>query len=148
MPDPGSLQNLKDIVEPAAIGFWPPAAGVWTILLLLLLWTSVGVFFLWLRWRRNTYRRAGLQELSKIRQKLHENEVPKALQELAGVPATLVLYEAPHRVLKSVEDMAQILGADRCVLIGRELTKLHEETHVCVLGEARAWLKNFRTKLL
>jgi 16S rRNA (cytidine1402-2'-O)-methyltransferase len=66
----------------------------------------------------------------------------KALQELAGVPATLVFYEAPHRVLKSVEDMAQILGADRCVLIGRELTKLHEETHVCVLGEARAWLKN------
>lgn len=66
----------------------------------------------------------------------------KALQELAGLSATLVFYEAPHRVLKTVDDMVQILGADGRVALCRELTKLYEETHVCALGEARAWLES------
>ena len=36
--------------------------------------------------------------------------------------------------------MVQILGADRRIVLCRELTKLHEEIHVCALGEAAAWL--------
>jgi 16S rRNA (cytidine1402-2'-O)-methyltransferase len=48
------------------------------------------------------------------------------LEELAGLPMTLILYEAPHRLLSSLEDMAAILGPRRAT-VARELTKIHEE---------------------
>lgn len=64
----------------------------------------------------------------------------EALQSLAVLPYTLVFYEAPHRVADCVADMHGVLGAERRLLICRELTKLFEETHVCTLGEAAAWL--------
>ena len=47
------------------------------------------------------------------------------LAELAQVPATLILYEAPHRVAEALADMADVLG-DRPAVVARELTKLHE----------------------
>jgi 16S rRNA (cytidine1402-2'-O)-methyltransferase len=50
----------------------------------------------------------------------------RALEEVRGVRATLVLCEAPHRIRKTVEDLAQVLGPRRAVLV-RELTKIHEE---------------------
>jgi 16S rRNA (cytidine1402-2'-O)-methyltransferase len=50
----------------------------------------------------------------------------RKLQRLAAIPATLVIFEAPHRLLSSLEDMASILGARRAC-IARELTKVHEE---------------------
>ena len=50
----------------------------------------------------------------------------RRLEELAGLPVTLILYEAPHRLLSSLEDMAAILGPRRATM-ARELTKLHEE---------------------
>jgi 16S rRNA (cytidine1402-2'-O)-methyltransferase len=64
----------------------------------------------------------------------------KALEALSTLPYTLVLYEAPHRVVECVEDMAVMLGAERFVVIARELTKLFEQIHRCVLSEAAAWL--------
>jgi 16S rRNA (cytidine1402-2'-O)-methyltransferase len=50
----------------------------------------------------------------------------RRLEELAGLPVTLILYEAPHRLLSSLEDMAAILGPRRAT-VARELTKIHEE---------------------
>jgi 16S rRNA (cytidine1402-2'-O)-methyltransferase len=50
----------------------------------------------------------------------------KWLQDLAAEPRALVLYEAPHRIRQTLEDMLTSLG-DRVVAIGRELTKAHEE---------------------
>jgi 16S rRNA (cytidine1402-2'-O)-methyltransferase len=49
-----------------------------------------------------------------------------ALSEVANLPYTLVLYEAPHRLLALLKDIIDVLG-DRQVVIGRELTKLFEE---------------------
>jgi len=49
-----------------------------------------------------------------------------ALQELAAVPATLVVYEAPHRAAETLADMAAVLG-EREAALARELTKMHEE---------------------
>ena len=49
-----------------------------------------------------------------------------ALQELAAVPATLVLYESPQRLAASLADMVTVLG-DRPAAVARELTKLFEE---------------------
>jgi len=50
-----------------------------------------------------------------------------ALEEMRALQHTVVWYEAPHRILESLEDIVQILGARRTVVIARELTKLHEE---------------------
>ena len=49
-----------------------------------------------------------------------------ALEALAREPRTLIFYEAPHRILATLEDMAAVLGAEREVLLARELTKTHE----------------------
>jgi 16S rRNA (cytidine1402-2'-O)-methyltransferase len=62
------------------------------------------------------------------------------LQALAASPYTLVLYEAPHRVLETVADLAELFGAGRRLVIARELTKLFESVHACALGEAAQWL--------
>lgn len=64
----------------------------------------------------------------------------QALEALRAQPAALVFYEAPHRVLETVEDMAAALG-ERTLVVARELTKLFESIHSLPLGEALAWLK-------
>ena len=64
-----------------------------------------------------------------------------ALQELVAVSATLVLYEAPHRILECVEALAGVFEPTRQVVFARELTKLFEEIHRCPLAEALAWVK-------
>ncbi len=65
----------------------------------------------------------------------------KSLEALSGSPYTLVLYEAPHRVVECLEDMAAVLGPERVVVIARELTKLFEQIHRCRLGETSDWLR-------
>ena len=65
----------------------------------------------------------------------------KALERLSMLPYALVFYEAPHRVVECVEDMSAALGPERILVIARELTKLFEQIHRCVLGEAAAWLR-------
>jgi 16S rRNA (cytidine1402-2'-O)-methyltransferase len=58
------------------------------------------------------------------------------LAELLGESRTIVLYEAPHRLERTLTDLAQVLGEDRQVAVCRELTKLHEETWRATLGQA------------
>jgi 16S rRNA (cytidine1402-2'-O)-methyltransferase len=57
------------------------------------------------------------------------------LAQLATEPRTIVLYEAPHRVARTIVDLAAVLGADRPVSVARELTKLHESVVHGTLGE-------------
>jgi 16S rRNA (cytidine1402-2'-O)-methyltransferase len=63
------------------------------------------------------------------------------LAELARVSATLVFYEAPHRIVECVEALAAAFEPTRQVVFARELTKLFEEIHRCPLGEALSWIK-------
>jgi 16S rRNA (cytidine1402-2'-O)-methyltransferase len=51
----------------------------------------------------------------------------KRLRELANEERTLIFYEAPHKIIKTVEDLLEVFG-DRRAVITRELTKMHEET--------------------
>ena len=55
-----------------------------------------------------------------------KSERIRRLEEVKEIPATLVFYETPHRIEKSLADCLEILG-DRKAAIARELTKLHEE---------------------
>lgn len=64
----------------------------------------------------------------------------QALEALRDHPYALVFYEAPHRVLETVADMAAVFG-ERTLVIGRELTKLFETVHSLPLAEALDWLK-------
>ena len=58
------------------------------------------------------------------------------LTALAGERRTIVLYEAPHRVGRTLSDLASALGPRRRVAVCRELTKLHEETWRGALEDA------------
>ena len=60
------------------------------------------------------------------------------LVALVGERRTIVLYEAPHRLARTIADLASVLGGDRRVAFGRELTKLHEEVWRGTLDEAVA----------
>ena len=62
------------------------------------------------------------------------------LAELAGETRTVVLYEAPHRVVRTIDDLREAVGADRAVVLARELTKLHEEWFRGTLDAAAGWL--------
>jgi 16S rRNA (cytidine1402-2'-O)-methyltransferase len=61
------------------------------------------------------------------------------LAAVAAEPRTVVLYEAPHRLPRTLADLASVCGDDRPVAVARELTKLHEEVWRGTLGEAAAW---------
>lgn len=63
------------------------------------------------------------------------------LRALVDLPYALVFYEAPHRILETVESIARVLGNDRTLVFARELTKLFETIHSCPSGEALAWLQ-------
>jgi 16S rRNA (cytidine1402-2'-O)-methyltransferase len=61
------------------------------------------------------------------------------LAALASEERTTVLYEAPHRVARTLNDLAKVCGGDRRVAVARELTKLHEEVWRGTLDEAVEW---------
>ena len=65
----------------------------------------------------------------------------RELESLKSQSHTLVFYEAPHRILECVADLAAVLGGDRRITIARELTKMFETIYTCALGDALAWLQ-------
>ncbi|ELR66373.1 rRNA small subunit methyltransferase I [Photobacterium marinum] len=61
-------------------------------------------------------------------------------QELANDERTMIFYESPHRIMDSLADMLEVLGAERQVVLARELTKTYETIHGAPLGELIEWL--------
>ena len=61
------------------------------------------------------------------------------LDSLRGEKRTMIFYEAPHKLMNTLEDMTQVFGADRPISFCRELTKLHEQVLRTTLGEAIAY---------
>ncbi len=64
----------------------------------------------------------------------------KVLDGLKALPATLVFYEAPHRIVACVEDIFATLG-ERNITFCRELTKTFETIYTCHASRASAWLQ-------
>ena len=58
------------------------------------------------------------------------------LESLQGEQRTMIFYEAPHKLLTTLEDLRDAFGADRGISLCRELTKLHEEVVRTTLGQA------------
>jgi 16S rRNA (cytidine1402-2'-O)-methyltransferase len=63
------------------------------------------------------------------------------LEGLKPILVTLVFYEAPHRIIECVEDIAQVLGGERMLTFARELTKTFETIYTCAASQASAWLQ-------
>lgn len=57
------------------------------------------------------------------------------LEELKGQPLTMVFYESPMRLLKTLQQFVETFGADREASVVREISKLHNTTHNGTLGE-------------
>lgn len=65
----------------------------------------------------------------------------RRLEELAAETRTLVLFEAPHRLLDAVSDLADVFGPRREAVVARELTKVYETVHGDELAKLVHWLE-------
>lgn len=65
-----------------------------------------------------------------------------ALEAVRSSPRTQVFYEAPHRIVETLEDVIEVLGNSRHVVVAREVTKIHEEFLRGHASEVLAELKN------
>jgi 16S rRNA (cytidine1402-2'-O)-methyltransferase len=66
-------------------------------------------------------------------------ERARRLAELASEPRTMVFFESPRRLAATLADLSQAFGADRRAVVGRELTKTHEEVRRGTLAELTDW---------
>jgi 16S rRNA (cytidine1402-2'-O)-methyltransferase len=67
----------------------------------------------------------------------------EALEGIKSSPRTQVFYEAPHRIVEALEDIVEVLGSGRHVVVAREVTKLHEEF---LRGRASEVLENLKAR--
>ena len=65
-----------------------------------------------------------------------KKERQQRLNRLKGETRTIILYEAPHKLLRTLWDLGEVLGKGREISFCRELTKLHEEVYRTTIGEA------------
>lgn len=61
------------------------------------------------------------------------------LEALLHEERTMIFYEAPHKLVATLQDMSAAFGADRPISLCRELSKLHEEVRRTTLGEGVTW---------
>ena len=65
-----------------------------------------------------------------------KNERKDVLAELESETRTMIIYEAPHRLLKTLKELSAVLGGERALTICKELTKRYENSMVTTLDEA------------
>ena len=65
-------------------------------------------------------------------------------RRLAEAQETVVLFEAPHRFKRLICDLTKYIGGSRAAIIGRELTKAHEEVVECPISEAESKVSALR----
>jgi len=73
----------------------------------------------------------------------HKKGRKTRLNELADEERTIVLYESPHRILRTLQELGQVMGNERRCAVARELTKIHEET---VRGTFQELVTHFTTR--
>jgi 16S rRNA (cytidine1402-2'-O)-methyltransferase len=73
----------------------------------------------------------------------HKKGRQTIIKQLVDEPRTIVLYESPHRLIKTLEQLIEFMGVDRRVSVSRELTKKFEETKTGSLAEV---LDHFKQK--
>jgi len=150
--DPADLSNLRDIVLPPPISFWPPAPGWWIIGAALLGAALILLIKALIRYRRNTYRRQALRELDAI----GPSQNAAAAQRISAVLKRTALVAFPRR------DVARLSGASWLAFLDRTggtnafsngparilpaLALGAEPTADCeaILHEAKRWIRRHR----
>jgi 16S rRNA (cytidine1402-2'-O)-methyltransferase len=69
----------------------------------------------------------------------HKKGRKTRLTELAAETRTIILYESPHRIVRVLQELQQVMGEGRKCSVSRELTKIHEETRRGTFGELLAY---------
>ena len=70
----------------------------------------------------------------------------KRLKQLSGENKTIIFYESPHRILKTLNDLSSYFSKDSYVSISRELTKIHEETFRGTINDSIEHFKKMKPK--
>ena len=70
----------------------------------------------------------------------------KRLQSLTGETRTMIFYESPYRLVKTLHQLAEVLGEDRKASVSREISKLHEETQRGSLKELEQYFSSKTVK--
>ena len=65
----------------------------------------------------------------------HKKGRQTKIQQIANYPYTTILYESPYRLVKTLQQLMEVMGPDRQVAVARELTKIHEENVRGTLAE-------------
>lgn len=76
----------------------------------------------------------------------HKKGRQTRLKFLATMPNTVIFYESPHRLLKTLQQIAEFIGGERNAVVVRELTKMHEEFHRGTVNELVEHFKNKNPK--
>lgn len=77
----------------------------------------------------------------------HRKELLNSLKKLTGqLKTTIIFFEAPHRLVKTLEELQEVLGKDKHIVICRELTKTHEEVRRETIAESLVHFKKTEPK--
>lgn len=69
-----------------------------------------------------------------------------ALRALEGETRTMVFYESPYRLVKTLDQLAEVFGPERLCSVAREISKIHEEHRRGTLVEVAAWFRDHEPK--
>jgi len=76
----------------------------------------------------------------------HKKGRHSRLNWLSSFPHTMIFYESPHRIVKTLEQFKTFFGEERVISVSRELTKMHEETVRGTLREISSYFSNKTVK--
>ena len=76
----------------------------------------------------------------------HKKGRQTKMKQLAEITKTIVLYESPHRLVKTLMQLQEYLGTERRASVSRELSKLYEETQRGTLAELQAYFESKTVK--
>lgn len=161
-PDPYSLDQLRDIIEPAPVAWWPPAMGGQLLLTLLLIWLIAFALLAWLRYRRNAYRRAALAQLATIEKAL-DDPITRvtAVRELSALLKRVALIAFSRDEVAALSGESWLAFLDRsgggrvfsqgaAAIIGSAAydstaaADLDQTARQDLIGAARHWIRHHR----
>jgi 16S rRNA (cytidine1402-2'-O)-methyltransferase len=76
----------------------------------------------------------------------HKKGRQTKIQQIADYPYTTILYESPYRLVKTLQQLMEVMGPERQVCVSRELTKVHEENVRGTLAEVTAYFSQKEVK--
>jgi hypothetical protein len=139
MSDPADLSNLRDIVVPPDVSFWPPAPGWWAIGAAVAVAAGFAIAAALRHWRRNAYRREALRALDTAE-----------ARDISAVLKRAALAAFPREQVASLNGMAWLAFLDRTGGTAFANTALLALTYGgngdrdAVVAQARRWIEHHR----